>query len=92
VAFAGAGRVTDEEAFLTAIQAAPGDDAHLLVYADRLEERGDSRSDLLRQLATLADHPERFEAVYDSAARLLEVDSSEYEGPEHGLEYGRFGG
>jgi uncharacterized protein (TIGR02996 family) len=84
--------MTDEQAFLTAIQAAPEDDAHLLVYADWLEERGDSRSDLLRQFAALADHPERFEAVYEAAARLLEIDLSEYDDPEYGFEYGRFGG
>jgi uncharacterized protein (TIGR02996 family) len=35
--------VTDDEAFIRAIVAAPGDDAPRLVYADWLEERGDPR-------------------------------------------------
>jgi uncharacterized protein (TIGR02996 family) len=80
--------MTDEEAFLTAIRAAPGDDTPLLVYADWLEERGDERSGLMRQFVTLADHPERFEAVYEAAAKLLGIDLGEYED----FDFGRFGG
>jgi uncharacterized protein (TIGR02996 family) len=40
--------VTDDEAFVRAIVAAPGDDAPRLVYADWLDERGDPRGDYLR--------------------------------------------
>jgi uncharacterized protein (TIGR02996 family) len=40
--------VTDDEAFVRAIVAAPADDAPRLVYADWLEERGDPRGAYLR--------------------------------------------
>lgn len=39
---------SDDEAFIRAIVAAPGDDAPRLVYADWLEERGDPRGTYLR--------------------------------------------
>ena len=38
----------DDEAFLAAILASPGDEAPELVYADWLEERGDTRGLALR--------------------------------------------
>jgi uncharacterized protein (TIGR02996 family) len=41
----------DHKAFLSAILDNPRDDAALLVYADWLEERGDSRSTYLRTQA-----------------------------------------
>jgi uncharacterized protein (TIGR02996 family) len=40
--------MTDDEAFLRAIIAAPGDSTTRLVYADWLEERGDPRAEYLR--------------------------------------------
>jgi uncharacterized protein (TIGR02996 family) len=40
--------VSEENAFLEAIAANPGDDPTRLVYADWLEERGDSRAEYLR--------------------------------------------
>jgi uncharacterized protein (TIGR02996 family) len=40
--------VTDDEAFIRAVVAAPGDDAPRLVYADWLDERGDPRGAYLR--------------------------------------------
>jgi uncharacterized protein (TIGR02996 family) len=39
---------SDDEAFIRAIVAAPGDDAPRLVYADWLDERGDPRGTFLR--------------------------------------------
>jgi uncharacterized protein (TIGR02996 family) len=44
----------DEENFIQAIRAAPGDYALRLVYADWLEERGDPRAEFLRALVALA--------------------------------------
>jgi uncharacterized protein (TIGR02996 family) len=40
--------VTDDEAFLRAVVAAPGDEVPRLVYADWLDERGDPRGAYLR--------------------------------------------
>lgn len=44
----GADPVTDDEAFIRAIVASPGDDLSRLVYADYLDERGDPRGTYLR--------------------------------------------
>jgi uncharacterized protein (TIGR02996 family) len=41
--------VTDDEAFVRAVVAAPADDAPRLVYADWLDERGDPRGAYLRE-------------------------------------------
>lgn len=53
----------EEEAFLRAISAAPDDHTIRLVYADWLEERGDSRAEFVRlqvRLGTVqADEPDR---------------------------------
>src|SRR5262245_36122621 len=46
--------MTDEEALIRAILAAPGDWPFRLVYADWLEERGDPRAEYLRLLCSLA--------------------------------------
>jgi uncharacterized protein (TIGR02996 family) len=49
----------DEQAFLTAIAAAPDDEALRLVYADWLEENGRAeRGELIRVQVALADPPE----------------------------------
>src|SRR5262245_818710 len=39
--------MNDEAPFIEAVQAAPGDTGLLLIYADWLEERGDSRAEFL---------------------------------------------
>jgi uncharacterized protein (TIGR02996 family) len=44
----------DDDGFLDAIRANPGDDTHRLVYADWLDERGDPRGDFLRLHLALA--------------------------------------
>jgi uncharacterized protein (TIGR02996 family) len=49
--------MTDDSAFLRAIQANPDDIALRLVYADFLEERGDARAEYIRILCQLAQAP-----------------------------------
>src|SRR3954468_19371757 len=56
----------EEEAFLKAIQDAPGDDALRLVYADWLEEGGDPRGEFIRvaeEIAQAAPHTDRYAAL-----------------------------
>jgi uncharacterized protein (TIGR02996 family) len=48
--------VTEDQAFLRAIRASPGDLSPRLVYADWLEERGDVRGEFLRVQAQAALH------------------------------------
>src|SRR4051812_6858749 len=65
--------MNEDEAFLRAILAAPGD-AHLrLVYADWLEERGDRRSDYLRLEAELAVLPDGSESAPTIRRRVDEL-------------------
>jgi uncharacterized protein (TIGR02996 family) len=47
--------MSDEEALIRAVLAAPGDGTTRLVYADWLEERGDPRAGYLRLLCSLAE-------------------------------------
>lgn len=47
--------MSEEEAFLAAIQAAPAEALPRLVYADWLEDHGDSRAEFLRLQQQLAD-------------------------------------
>jgi uncharacterized protein (TIGR02996 family) len=63
--------VTDDEAFIRAIVAAPGDDAPRLVYADWLDERGDPRGGYLRAEAKSA-HLEGL-AILAAKERLREL-------------------
>jgi uncharacterized protein (TIGR02996 family) len=49
--------MTDHDAFLDAIRENPDDDAHRLVYADWLEERGDPRGEFIRVQCELARLP-----------------------------------
>jgi uncharacterized protein (TIGR02996 family) len=53
----------EDAAFLKAVEGAPADDVLRLVYADWLEERGDSRGPFLRACVALGnlppDHPDR---------------------------------
>ena len=55
--------MTDDDALLRAVRAAPADDAPRLVYADWLDERGDPRGPFLRAQTALRplppDHPDR---------------------------------
>src|SRR5262245_23761249 len=61
--------MSDEDAFIQAILADPGDNAARLVYADWLDERGDPRAEYLRRLCV------RAEPANDSAcARFREID------------------
>ncbi|HKA08010.1 MAG TPA: TIGR02996 domain-containing protein [Gemmataceae bacterium] len=60
--------MTDETAFLKAIQAAPGDDAPRLVYADWLDERGDARGQFVRAEVQAA---KRFREGNEVPARKL---------------------
>jgi uncharacterized protein (TIGR02996 family) len=46
--------ITDDEYFIRAIVAHPGEDSPRLVYADWLEERGDPRANYLRHEALWA--------------------------------------
>jgi len=56
--------VTDEEALLAAIAAAPLDDAPRLVYADWLQERGqEAKAEYLRAVVSLVHPPENPAAV-----------------------------
>jgi len=55
--------MSDEAAFLAAIEAAPADALPRLVYADWLEERGDSRAEFLRLQQQLADVLARLQHV-----------------------------
>jgi uncharacterized protein (TIGR02996 family) len=62
-----------DDPFLTAVLAAPDDDATRLVYADWLEERGDPRAEFLRvesQFLKLAPNAKRASALQ---ARLREL-------------------
>lgn len=61
-----------ESAFIQAILAAPDDDIVRLVFADWLEERGDSRGEFLR-IATQLDREEQKAWPADSRARLRRV-------------------
>jgi uncharacterized protein (TIGR02996 family) len=47
--------MNDEQGFLNALTASPGDDTTRLVYADWLDERGDARGEYLRIDCKLAD-------------------------------------
>src|SRR5262245_37438328 len=62
-----------DEAFIRAIQASPHDTAAPLIYADWLEERGDTRGECLR-LVSLLGHPEvALETVTAANQRLEEL-------------------
>jgi uncharacterized protein (TIGR02996 family) len=69
--------MNEDEAFLRAILANPGDAALRLVYADFLEERGDQRAEYLRLEARLAAIPVSETAGLE--VRRLMVDLPELE-------------
>jgi uncharacterized protein (TIGR02996 family) len=62
--------MNEEDAFLRAILAAPGDASPRLVYADWLEERGDPRGGYLRLLTELDGLDDTDPRVGDLCARL----------------------
>ena len=71
--------MSEDEAFIRAIVAAPGDDAPRLVYADWLDERGDARGGYLRATVAWGRHlrdagmREKAERQLRHAARLLDA-------------------
>jgi uncharacterized protein (TIGR02996 family) len=65
--------MTDEQAFVQAIQAAPADDAPRLIYADWLEERGELGGEYLRLEAFLASTPPRSRKAKELRGRLQEL-------------------
>jgi uncharacterized protein (TIGR02996 family) len=64
--------VTDEEALLAAVAAAPLDDAPRLVYADWLQEHGaDEEADYVRAVVSLS-HPPEDRALVERCVALAE--------------------
>ena len=64
-----------EDGFLRALADNPHDDALRLVYADYLDERGDSRGELLRLQIALASNPESDPQRAELQARLRHLRS-----------------
>ena len=55
--------MSEDEAFLRAVAAAPADEAPRLVYADWLDERGDPRGEYIRlqsEIGRTAPHTDRY--------------------------------
>ncbi len=77
--------MTDDAAFIQAIRAVPFDDAPRLIYADWLEERGQSdRAEFIRiqcQLARLPDGSPEQPALHLRAEKLLRGHWEEWVGP-----------
>src|SRR5262245_14470066 len=73
----------EERGFLTAIMERPDDDATKLVYADWLEERGDSRAEFLRLLIKTrqerAISPEQRQRHQDLSSSLAQLRSQEWQ-------------
>jgi uncharacterized protein (TIGR02996 family) len=65
--------MNDEAAFLQAMQERPDDSSLRLIFADWLEERGDSRGEYLRLSAALASLHPADERWHVSEARLKEL-------------------
>jgi uncharacterized protein (TIGR02996 family) len=76
------------KAFLDATREEPDDDAHGLIYADWLEERGDPRGAFIRAQVRLArmdaDDPARLD-LEDEVQDLLAEDGEEWAAPLPGL-------
>ena len=76
------------EPFLRMIAAKPYDDEPRLIYADWLEERGESQGEFIRiqcELARLPDGSPLREALEASERELLKVHAEEWLGPFRGL-------
>jgi uncharacterized protein (TIGR02996 family) len=66
---------SDEDALISAIEAAPDDDAPRLVYADWLQERGgEAKADYLRAVVTLLRAADDPLALARCLARAPEID------------------
>jgi uncharacterized protein (TIGR02996 family) len=63
----------EERGFLAALEAAPEEDGNWLVYADWLEERSDSRAELLRLTAELGRGAVPLRRVKATAERVREL-------------------
>jgi uncharacterized protein (TIGR02996 family) len=62
-----------EAPFILAVQAAPGDSAPLLIYADWLEERGDRRAEFLRlrvAIGQLSPNEKQFRPLWRKLRRV----------------------
>lgn len=73
--------MSEESAFLSHLQASPGDDFTRSVYADWLEERGDVRGEYLRREMELASIPqcdERHAALEEQLRRLRQGIAPEW--------------
>jgi uncharacterized protein (TIGR02996 family) len=66
----------DEEAFLEAIRAEPGDDTLRLVYADWLEEQGDPRAAYLRLIEEIAARLRHVRDWTDLESSLSELSAA----------------
>lgn len=62
----------EEWSFLRAIRANPNESSHRLVYADWLEERGDSRGEDLRSITVTADSPVNVEKRWKALSQMKE--------------------
>jgi uncharacterized protein (TIGR02996 family) len=67
--------VTEDRAFIQAIQASPNDEALRLVYADWLEERSDPRGEYLRLEASVASTPTKTRKAKALRVRFQELRS-----------------
>jgi uncharacterized protein (TIGR02996 family) len=65
--------MTDEAHFIEALRATPGDQALRLIYADWLEERGDSRADYLRLEHEVLQHLNDDVELKQLEQRLTEI-------------------
>src|SRR5262249_49882413 len=78
--------VGNEQTFLHAIRAEPGDDIKRLVYADWLEERGDPRGEFIRvqcRLAHLAPGDLARQELFERERELLETYPGDWLEPLH---------
>ena len=67
--------MSEEEGFIRTILAAPRDVSVMLIYADWLEDRGDSRCEYLRLLAICKGLPEDDPKAEEVGERLQELQN-----------------
>src|SRR5262249_8824464 len=68
-----AAQLPDEGEMLAALAARPGDDTNKLVYADWLEEQGDSRSEFLRRFVVAAQQGKKLPSATGLPTGWLEI-------------------
>ena len=68
--------MTDEDALVAGIVAAPGDRLRKLVYADYLDERDDPRGELVRVEDSLLDLPPEADELWETKARRNQLRAS----------------